>query len=502
MSNHSSDQDLKLLDLLYDELEDQEAEQLREALESDPQLRETLHAWASIQAMTRHLEEFEPDPQTHYDILREARLSEAESSSVRMGFWDRMASVFSAPAFAVLAVAVFAGALFNLMTDEIHEDASIETASEESRTPSETLSAHDDLADDKGDSSSLGQRTRPEKKVNETDIALDSAPSGVEMGAIGQLSVDKPSIQDDLSASNPSIQNELKANKSSLKTLQSAQVPSQKSNAMVAESPKRASPPRSRKAARRAKASPRKRTRKAQVKAAPKKKSPPMDRMPKAEPFPMQVAEEKNPEVYLRGEDVQGSAQKSTGPSVATSYENQNLLADELLADMDESAEVAAAAAAPQSPSFPDGNLGSRGRTDSSGLELGNSVSERTSTQRVASNGQVLVRAKRAQAEGRHRDAIRSYEQYLATAPTRGAQTERALFEAAQSYRALGQETKAGELFRLAARGESVYAARARQALKPMRKARSSRKSGQRVKREEASKGGEVIDFESAEGAE
>ena len=41
--------------------------------------------------MTQHLEEFEPDPQTHYNILREARLSEATDSSAKEGFWERLA---------------------------------------------------------------------------------------------------------------------------------------------------------------------------------------------------------------------------------------------------------------------------------------------------------------------------------------------------------------------------------------------------------------------------
>ncbi|MCA9547544.1 MAG: hypothetical protein KC613_24235, partial [Myxococcales bacterium] len=110
----------RLLSLLYGELTEGEAAAVRAELEADPKAAARFAEWQSLHAQFQSLPEPEPDPQVHYDILREARKAVMVETAPR-GFWGWLERLSATPALAgigLLAAAAGLVAIFNTMETE------------------------------------------------------------------------------------------------------------------------------------------------------------------------------------------------------------------------------------------------------------------------------------------------------------------------------------------------------------------------------------------------
>jgi hypothetical protein len=111
------DLDERLVDLLYpDELTPEEAESLRRAVEAHPVYAERLRQWQRVQeAAQRMTEPPSPDPQIHYDLLREARAATATRGGRKGGLLAWLETLALSPALAGAAVVTLvAGGVFLL----------------------------------------------------------------------------------------------------------------------------------------------------------------------------------------------------------------------------------------------------------------------------------------------------------------------------------------------------------------------------------------------------
>lgn len=102
----------RLLDLLYGELSPDEAAELHAELAAHPELAARFEGWQQVQQAMAALPEPEPDPQIHYDLLREARKAVAEPE--RRGFWDTLWAWSMNPMVAGLGLLVLAGGMLTL----------------------------------------------------------------------------------------------------------------------------------------------------------------------------------------------------------------------------------------------------------------------------------------------------------------------------------------------------------------------------------------------------
>lgn len=107
-----------LLALLYDELPPGEAEALRRTLAAEsPESLERLAEWQAIREVVAELPELEPDPQMHYDIIREARRAvDTEAKPSRLWAWLEQLTLMPALA-GLLLVVLAAGLTVRLSTD-------------------------------------------------------------------------------------------------------------------------------------------------------------------------------------------------------------------------------------------------------------------------------------------------------------------------------------------------------------------------------------------------
>ena len=465
MSERGTDVDTQLIELLYDEMEADEMHRLREALESDPEMSQTLADWTRIQSVAEQLNDIEPDPQSHYNILREARLAASESHQTS-SFWSRFETLFASPAFAVVAVAAFAGTLFSLLTDDIQDDADVQS-----------IQPTVESAVDPAPHTPVVESTvlEPELDENSGEEGPGSAKSPLQMqdkqseyGAIGQLSIDNPSFtsSDDRRLAETSGGRSPRAEIRDGKGVKRTAAPAPK------RSKKRASIRQSRT---RAKPSMKIDTASESESGAQPKPVPTQSRKR------LRMSSKKSRRARpLRKGPAQSKTSLPRNGRTSDAYRSGKI-SDALEAPLSFTGDYEAAAPVP----FPSETVAEVKKTPrppivqddsvTSGLSLNDSAmgqadsvkSERMTpsgsrTTQTNSTMQVLTRARRARSAGRHRDAVRAYETYLSTAPDSGAQTERALYEAAQSYRALGRTSKANQLLRLAAQGQSDYARRAR----------------------------------------
>ena len=121
MSQFDDQKDFEILDLLYGEMDEAEAESIRQKLESDPDAVERMHGWAAVRALSRHVVNEEPELSDHYAILRQARNRVSEPEPAR--WWHRLANLAQVPALAGLVLIVFSGGLLYSLTGQVSDES-------------------------------------------------------------------------------------------------------------------------------------------------------------------------------------------------------------------------------------------------------------------------------------------------------------------------------------------------------------------------------------------
>jgi len=110
-----------LLALLYDELPPGEADALREKLAAEsPESLDRLMQWQAIRNVVAELPELEPDPQIHYDIIREARRA-VDTAEKPSRLWAWLEQLTLMPALAGLLLVVLAAGLTLRLTTDLEQ---------------------------------------------------------------------------------------------------------------------------------------------------------------------------------------------------------------------------------------------------------------------------------------------------------------------------------------------------------------------------------------------
>lgn len=450
-----------LLSLLYDELPPPDAEALRARLaREDPESLERLQQWQAIRAAVAELPEVEPDPQMHYDLVREARKAVApEEKPSRLMAWLQQLTL--APALAGLLLMVLAAGLTARLTRDM------ETVDDEALAPTPTMTA----APGAGREAAKVAQPKGEAEVLElaepvpVDAPADDDPAtvkGVE-AAFGDAEADEAKAAEG-AAQAPVIEAKSKAPAPARRADEKADgARAAKPAPAKKRASKRAPPAEPRGGAvddlfdmpppgldtastrdRRAGADPAPpppRPSRAPAKApapAPTLGSE-MDDKGFAPPPPPAEAEAED-EAVEAVEAVEASAEKAAAEAQTVGGRPEGVAQ----ADADAPARAEARERRPAAPVTP---------TPDDAPADDALAAERGEDDR-------LERARLFRQRGLHREAVDLYESFLAD--HRGDGLDRVWFETAQSYEALGQADRALRLYRLVANGESAYAGRAR----------------------------------------
>ena len=137
MSQFDDQTDFEILDLLYEELDEAEAQALKKKLEQDPLATSRMHGWAAVRALSRHVVQDEPELSDHYAILRAARNRVAVEAP--RSWWQRLSHWAQVPAIAGLVLVVLSGGLLYSLTGQISDEVT-STINEEKQPIKESAS--------------------------------------------------------------------------------------------------------------------------------------------------------------------------------------------------------------------------------------------------------------------------------------------------------------------------------------------------------------------------
>jgi hypothetical protein len=116
----------RLLDLLYGELPDAEAEALRTRVAAHPDLAARLAGWEKVRVVAAQLPDLEPDPQLHYDLVRAARAAAEAQPTVFERWFGWLSQPALASAVTVVAVAVLGVGTTMMLSRGLDERAPLE----------------------------------------------------------------------------------------------------------------------------------------------------------------------------------------------------------------------------------------------------------------------------------------------------------------------------------------------------------------------------------------
>ena len=182
----STEQEQMLLELLYGEIDAERATSLKSQIDSDPILAARFQSWQSVRTLMADLPEHEPDPQTHYDIVRAARHAVAEESAPS-GFFAWLQSLAMAPAAASIGLLVLAGSTLLWMSGRVSEDAAVqpksasaEASTAEAKSTPEPVAEVEEEAAPKADKApppeALGKKAEFGRAVKEGSPAREALP--------------------------------------------------------------------------------------------------------------------------------------------------------------------------------------------------------------------------------------------------------------------------------------------------------------------------------------
>ncbi len=556
-------QDDALLALLYDELPPAEAAALREKLAAEsPESLERLAQWQAIRDVVAELPELEPDPQIHYDIIREARKA-ADAASKPSGIWAWLEQLTLTPALAGLLLVVLAAGLTLRMGTDLEDiddtalapESALEESTGEKKAPRPAKEAATTALD--ADGRTLGEEApgaaavpqpvaanapaepapADQREAPWQEGADPSAEAGAQNAARAGYGNDGDSAAGPADAKAPAVKAEKEAAGARAGAIDGVEAPATEAKgsggkARKAEEEQRAAR-RSKAVKAKAKARPRKKPRsKAPSSKAPSKQAKAdvgdllkgLDAAPQAPQAPpatptgaddLARGPEAAKDITTRGGDGAEQARRSDDmplggavaaeptPAVPEQAEAapQEAMLEDALREQDGAPRPAADVPAPsrayapppppapaeaervpaqrrsaeRAPAADDGlafdavadeeadDVVAVQATGAAAPADRSNRGEAAAAEReeVARDGaDRLTEARRLRAQGRHREAVSEFEAFLASAG--GGDLDRVWFEAAESYRALGQTDRALQLYRLVAGGESDYAGRAR----------------------------------------
>lgn len=488
----SKSHDDLLLALLYDELPPEEAAAARERLAAEaPESLDRLAEWRAIRDVVADLPELEPDPQIHYDVIREARraVEDAEKPS-RLWLWLEQLTLMPALA-GLLLVVLAAGLTLRLSTDmeqapdealpglversapaatkdapPVGSKAAEVAPATETAAPEEAAerdeAAQTEAEPEPGDKV-VGDAADDEAKpaVGEGGGALDglaAAPAdgrarqpkaGLLYGGEAPAELEKAPSK---AKSKSKAEEVARADRTTRRSARPEPEPAKKL--------RRKAPPRKRAPGKRA-AKPAREARtggKGAIDDLLDSAPPPApSAAPRAEPVAVEEAEDAEQKVALGAEldkQTDDAPAADGAPRGAPRYAPPPPAptADEAPAGrVAEQAVGQAVGANPQGEAGGDVTL----RADAP-------ATPRDEAQRAVDRDEDrLSRARILRGRGLHREAVGEYEAFLNE--NQGASgLDRVWYEAAESYRALGQTDRALQLYRLVAGGDSGYADRAR----------------------------------------
>lgn len=502
----SKSHDDLLLALLYDELPPEEAAAARETLAAEaPESLERLAEWRAIRDVVADLPELEPDPQIHYDVIREARraVEDVEKPS-RLWLWLEQLTLMPALA-GLLLVVLAAGLTLRLSTDmEQAPDEALPGLAERSApaatkdapapggpkaaavapaTETAAPEAADEPADDTvagdaaegeatpapgegatleglmaapGDGRAAGAKTKKLLEADEKPAAVEKAPSKAKSKAAEPVPARK--------AEEPT-----RPDRASRRGTRAEPEP--------VETLRRKSPPRKRAPRKRAPKPSPKPAREPQTSAG---KGAIDDLLDSAPPPAPSAAPPIEPVAIEEAEDAEQARAEDAGQNA--------VLGAELDKQADDAPTGGAARGAtryappPPAPAADEAPaervveqavgqaVGANAQPEAGGditLQADAAATPRDEEQReetqraVDGDEERLSRARILRGRGLHREAVGEYEAFLNE--NQGASgLDRVWYEAAESYRALGQTDRALQLYRLVAGGDSGYADRAR----------------------------------------
>ncbi len=198
MSDSKKDMEYRLLDLLYRELDEDEAEVVRRELDVDAELKATFEAWRQVQDVMDELPLEDPDPAVHYKILRVAR--QQASSAQQPGFFERFFVLLQNPAFAAFGLFIIGGAVFSVFKDNLQEGdgaaivGQIQPAAKPAAKPASKLRLEDGKkAQAVGALKRSEERLPPQIRLDPAPIAeLDSPAAALAAKAEASLELDPP----------------------------------------------------------------------------------------------------------------------------------------------------------------------------------------------------------------------------------------------------------------------------------------------------------------------
>jgi hypothetical protein len=472
------DTELHLVDLLYDdELTPEVFEQRLAALEHDPEALAQLKAWGAVQQAMLSLPEPDPDPQVHYDILRAAR---AAATPARRGFWETLAAWSLSPVAAGLGLLVLAGSMLTLFSQQDEAPAQFDespVARSEKTSADETRQvAPQSAATPRGAVAASAVASTAPPVVQARRAA---APGSVPSAAPKTLDARRPAAQ-----AEPDLDGLAKGVATKGGTSKAAEMPAQKY-----------------KKARRAKRKPAKRKSRGK---APSPKKPMADILfddalggdtKGAEPSPATARGDgyapPPPPAPRGGAPVEAEEAKASKDDRAVAQDREAPARvqedDDLADDASEGLAIAGAvtrspapapAAEPVAPVVDAPTVDAPAPTAQPAAASARPVRRRSSNSVATGSGEAqgdlaaitpsdasttLAQARAARSAGRLRDAARAYDDFGRRFRQHGSFAQ-AMFEAAQTYEGLGDNTRAVQLYRLvvSAGGANAGAAQVR----------------------------------------
>ena len=139
MSERDENLDFEMLELLYDEVDEAKAAEIRAKLLQNPEAEAKYESWQSVRQMSAQLDVEEPDLRVHYHLLRAAK--EAHEVPKYPWWLKALKGLGNVPAVAGLAVVVVSAGLLYHLTGELHEErghSEVPIASGKTESPSAT----------------------------------------------------------------------------------------------------------------------------------------------------------------------------------------------------------------------------------------------------------------------------------------------------------------------------------------------------------------------------
>ncbi|MEE2786599.1 MAG: tetratricopeptide repeat protein [Myxococcota bacterium] len=122
MSERDENLDFELLDLLYDEVDDEEAARIQARLAHDPEAKARYESWRAVRQMSTQLESEAPDLKIHYELLRAAK--RAHERPIPSGWMSWISRLSQMPVFAAFAVFIVSAGLLYTFTDDLKTEDS------------------------------------------------------------------------------------------------------------------------------------------------------------------------------------------------------------------------------------------------------------------------------------------------------------------------------------------------------------------------------------------